>query len=350
MTGRDIFSAKILLFGEYSVLLGSPALGIPFPAYTAKLRIPESGGEMTAIQRESNSVLKYLVSEYSSGGSELSDTLDLQRYREEIERGLWLDSDIPRQYGVGSSGALCAALYGRFARNPIVPDETKTILILREIFTRMELYFHGRSSGFDPLVIWSGRAMITGKETGTGPVHLPPGLKAWETEFFLLDTGSPSATAGRVQAFLERFSGNGAGVGEGKRFSSLAKECIAGLLEDREEDFSRAVAELSRFQLEHLPEWIPAAIRPAWKEGTESGLFTLKLCGSGGGGFLLGMTRDVNSATRYFQREGWGIIPFRPAETFHSINHEQKQKNHDIHVDQSAEGNSAHFEGRMGSP
>ena len=41
---------------------------------------------------------------------------------------------------------------------------------------------------------------------------------------------------------------------------------------------------------------IPNDFHAIWKKGIESNAFYLKLCGSGGGGFILGFTRDYKKA------------------------------------------------------
>jgi mevalonate kinase len=41
---------------------------------------------------------------------------------------------------------------------------------------------------------------------------------------------------------------------------------------------------------------IPSNYHEIWKKGIESNAFYLKLCGSGGGGFILGFTRDYSKA------------------------------------------------------
>jgi mevalonate kinase len=38
---------------------------------------------------------------------------------------------------------------------------------------------------------------------------------------------------------------------------------------------------------------IPDSIRPVWEQGLKSGAYTLKLCGAGGGGFLLGIAQNT---------------------------------------------------------
>ena len=64
------------------------------------------------------------------------------------------DSSIPQGYGVGSSGALVAAIYDKYADDKITVLENLTrdkLLKLKAIFSKMESFFHGKSSGLDPL-------------------------------------------------------------------------------------------------------------------------------------------------------------------------------------------------------
>ena len=43
---------------------------------------------------------------------------------------------------------------------------------------------------------------------------------------------------------------------------------------------------------------IPKLYRQLWKDGIESNAYYLKLCGSGGGGFILGFTEDIDTAQK----------------------------------------------------
>lgn len=43
---------------------------------------------------------------------------------------------------------------------------------------------------------------------------------------------------------------------------------------------------------------IPKQFHQIWKEGIESGAYYLKLCGSGGGGYILGFTQDIDKAKK----------------------------------------------------
>ena len=41
---------------------------------------------------------------------------------------------------------------------------------------------------------------------------------------------------------------------------------------------------------------IPKIYQKLWQEGIDSNAYYLKLCGSGGGGFILGFTEDIDKA------------------------------------------------------
>ena len=104
------YFAKILLFGEYGVIRDAMALSIPYTSYSGVLRLPD--GESSFDQRESNVSLDrftaYLEELHALGN--LAADLDLRTLRADLDRGLYFDSSIPQGYGVGSSGAMVAAL------------------------------------------------------------------------------------------------------------------------------------------------------------------------------------------------------------------------------------------------
>src|SRR5690606_11390485 len=84
-----------------------------------------------------------------------AEEFDMESLNADIARGMHFDSTIPQGYGVGSSGALVAAIYERYATNKIDISEgisKESISKLKETFSKMESFFHGKSSGIDPLI------------------------------------------------------------------------------------------------------------------------------------------------------------------------------------------------------
>ncbi len=61
-----------------------------------------------------------------------------------LKTGLYFDSSIPQGYGVGSSGALVAAIYDKYAKNKITVLENLTrekLLTLKAYFCRNGIFF-----------------------------------------------------------------------------------------------------------------------------------------------------------------------------------------------------------------
>ena len=142
MKNKDFYS-KILLFGEYSIIKNSSGLSIPFKKFNGTLKLNDKlNGKAEASNLE---IQKF--SEYIKANTNDLGRFNLQSLKEDISNGLYFDSDIPKGFGVGSSGALVAAIYDKYC-----DSDTDDLYELKKIFSTMESYFHGNSSGLDPLV------------------------------------------------------------------------------------------------------------------------------------------------------------------------------------------------------
>ena len=306
MTAEGHFPAKLLLFGEYSILLGSPALSMPYGFFCASLRFMNRDREDTAGAEESNLHLQELCSHFLADREVFYEFLDLDRFSSEVMNGLFLSSTIPQCYGMGSSGALCAAIYSRYGRavkDPSRSPSGEEMAILRQQFMRMESWFHGRSSGFDPLVSCLGKTLLLGSDGVVVTADIPGKVFSENNSGLLLvDSGSPCRTGKLVGDFLERYVPGGKISLAAADFCRMTGSCIRTILEGDPDRFHKAVNRLSRFQLKALENLVPAHLDPFWREGLLTGLFTLKLCGSGGGGYLLCFTRNMEQTARYFEK------------------------------------------------
>ena len=225
MQVQDSFSAKVMLFGEYSILLGSPALSIPFGYFSAALRIPASDEDrMNPVCRESNLMIRDFYDRCLSTSGIIPAVLNLELLREELDSGLWLDSTIPSGYGVGSSGALCASLYSRYAYELIGNNghvKMEDIAELRRVFIIMESWFHGKSSGLDPLVIYFRHPLIINESGSIALARIPQDFMKEKGKIFLLDSGQSKGTAALVPIFLEHYSPTGDKSIDGKKLYEL---------------------------------------------------------------------------------------------------------------------------------
>jgi mevalonate kinase len=53
---------------------------------------------------------------------------------------------------------------------------------------------------------------------------------------------------------------------------------------------------------------MPKRFIPVLKYGFENDLFYLKLCGSGGGGYFLGFTKDTFKTKQYLNKNGYHVL------------------------------------------
>jgi mevalonate kinase len=315
------FSGKILLFGEYTVISGSQALVTPLKSFSGQLRIPGSDWEKATAREESNHELKrffkYLSGvnpEESSGmrgGTRIStdSLLDMDSLSREIERGLFFDSSIPRGYGAGSSAALVAAVYGAFAWDRIRESAADPCELsqLRQYFALMESLFHGTSSGIDPVCCYTCKTIFV-----NGPSLEPVSIPAFRPEcrFFLLDAGTRGETGPLVTGYKRRLAEDNAFASMLDNFLvPLVEDCIGKLLAGSQTGMAASLRKLSHGQLDHFGPMIPDMVRELWLKGLEARTYTLKLCGSGGGGFYLGFAENWEEASLQLEKTGMGILP-----------------------------------------
>lgn len=277
------FPSKLLLFGEYTVLQGSSALAVPFPAFGASW---ERSAELSPEERQVASLQSFC--EYLE--LQCDSLIDSRRFHKEIEEGLFLRSDVPLGYGLGSSGTLVAAVAHRFGKAGAFPSDDNGLLLKH--LAGMEGHFHGSSSGIDPLVAYLGQPLTM--KNGLPPQSVTvPAYEYGSGAIFLVDTQSPRNTAALVTQYHQRRAAEDSfeKITSGP-LAELHNAAIQYMLLREVEQLLNSVAEISVLQMQHMEDWIPFPQRSSWAAGLESGIFSLKLCGAGGGGFLLGFTEN----------------------------------------------------------
>lgn len=293
------FYAKILLFGEYSVIFNSMGLAVPYVHFKGEFRfIAEEQYTDHAVAVDSNRQLElfaaYLREIASQGGIEA--TFDADRLENDVRKGLYFESSIPQGYGVGSSGALCAAIYHHYAIDAIHPKRIfsrEDAIRLKTIFSSMESYFHGLSSGLDPLLCYIRQPLLIREDKQFEIVRIPHEEFEHGGAIFLADTGISGKTEPLVKLFHEKTKSDAYLAFVKHQLIPVTNVCINSLLEGRIPEFFGHLRQLSEMQLLHFQEMIPPGFHDVWKEGLQTEDYYLKLCGSGGGGFLLGMTPDI---------------------------------------------------------
>jgi len=271
------FKAKLLLFGEYTIIEGSQALAVPQARYF---------GEWAWAEKEDRAALQQELPQFAAWLKEKTEVIDSQRFQQDLAQGLYFKSNIPTGYGLGSSGALVAALYERYG----VPEKHKSLSELKEILAALEGFFHASSSGIDPFISYLDCPVL---RTESGALEALPTLDWPEGfRFFLIDTGKPRKTGPLVQSFLERCESADYLEFIRTTLKPLVGQAIQAFLKGDWLQLWANTGEISRLQLLHFQKMIPAAFLPIWESSLHSDSFRIKLCGAGGGGFLLGLCRE----------------------------------------------------------
>ncbi len=307
----SVFSAKILLFGEYTVIFDSKALTIPYSFFNGHLSfIGEDKYTRYDMALQSNNEL-FVYLDYFLKNRSLSDAaaLNLTDLREDLDKGLYFESNIPQGFGVGSSGALVAAVYERYSRNRIMHDDQKSLKNLKYVLSLMESYFHGTSSGMDPLNCYIGEPLLFSSNDNIRKVSVPHHENNSDGAIFLINSGYPSTTQPLVKMFLQKTLDPGYKKMIIDHIIPLNDISIDLITKGNMISFFENLGKMSSLQLEAFREMIPAKFLPLWKQGLSTGDYHLKLCGSGGGGFLLGFTRDYLTAKEIMRAEGIEIMP-----------------------------------------
>ena len=284
------WTAKLLLFGEHAVVHGSRGLAMPWAGRFMRW-MPADGDERAGY---SIGLLTEFIGQLREIGFE---HLDLDAAQAALDSGEWLDTDIPVGYGLGSSGAACAALAHRFAKPGAFDSDN--LEQLQQRFGEMESPFHGRSSGIDPTVIYLNRALLFGGGEKPSPVDLPaPG---GSISLYLIDTGIARRTGPLVEMFGQRMESDDIFTRAILAELVPANEAaIEAFLNADASSLTKAMRVLSRIQLEAMADWTPEAFHEGWKKGLDSGDFQCKICGAGGGGFIMAWTSRPESLAETF--------------------------------------------------
>ena len=305
--------AKLLLLGEHTVLHGSSALAVPLPRFRAEVHLSD-GARPPASDGPTLDFAAWAA--YAKTRPEVADLLDVAAWAADATR-LAVDSDVPVGYGLGSSGAITAQIFRRYAcdRTSSVEPSAGVANALREL----EGFFHGTSSGLDPLVSLLERAVRVGaggrREALPSSAPSPlaaAGVGAW----FLLDSGRPRAGREAIAWFGQRAAEPVWRRETLAQMTTVVDGLVAALTESAAERtgaperLSAKLRDLSRLQLAHLGPLIPQPAARAWRVLAEADLAYLKLCGAGGGGYFLGFAPagerdDVADALRGMA--GWPV-------------------------------------------
>ncbi|MFZ9075358.1 MAG: mevalonate kinase family protein [Flavobacteriaceae bacterium] len=292
-----LFFAKILLFGEYGIIKDSKGLSIPYNFYRGALKIPNKPSKKT---EASHQKLLAFADYLKTLDADLVQ-FDWEKLDQDLTAKMYFDSSIPQGYGVGSSGALVAAIYDQYALCKITVLENLTkdkLNYLKKVFSAMESYFHGKSSGLDPLNSYLSLPILINSQEHIETTGIPSQYTAGRGAVFLIDSGSSGETAPMVSLFMESMEQEAFRNMMRDQFIKYSDACVEDFLQGNLNSLFKNIKSLSSLVLKNFEPMIPNRFHHLWQKGLESNDYYLKLCGSGGGGFILGFTEDIEKARK----------------------------------------------------
>lgn len=268
---QGMYPSKVLLVGEYTVLMGQPGLAIPysnrFGEWAQDPSIPDE--------------LLMRFSQYIGKDIQLNNIIDYEAFRAFIFQGGYLKTNIPFGYGLGSSGSLCAAVLDRFST-----IETKNVELVYKTLKEMEHFFHGKSSGLDPIVAYYKQSVLF----ENGAVHLLPNIDSIifkRYDLFLIDSSIGRNTQQMVKIFHRLCQNQEYLINIETGLMPANKNLITALQEGHDDNFRKHWRDISYLSSSIFKDMIPENVLTYWKEGLSSGAYYCKLCGAGGGGLFL---------------------------------------------------------------
>lgn len=271
------YPAKILLFGEYSVLLSGAAIAVPYRQYRGNWLSTEHP-ERPAWVAPWLDYLKSTCGDFLDMDQVIDYTHDRQYH-----------SDIPVGSGLGSSGALTASIY-----NIGKTTATPALATLKDQLGLMESFFHGKSSGLDPLISYLDTPIYCAPDKHVSTVtdiHLQP------LHIYLLYSGVARQGKSYISEYLRQAQMKPIIY---QQIADTNNHIIQTITSQNGGLSISDISALSTYQYEHMSPMIVDEVADLWKKGLDSGNYAMKLCGAGGGGhYMICTTEEMTELGGY---------------------------------------------------
>ena len=292
------YFSKILLFGEYGIINNSNALAVPYKEYSGKIIFRDNDSSSNInIQK----LYEYMIQK------KLDNLFDICSFQKNLKEGMIFKSNIPVKYGLGSSGALVAALYDSYSLNKNKIDLSDTIKELSSI----ESFFHGKSSGLDPLTSYLNSPILVNANKTLKKIDKTLISNGHDNEgFFLIDTHVSSKTQPLVNFFLNKLNDASYKKSFENNFIKSTNNCIDFFLKNDSTNLFSEMKSLSASTLNLFNRMIPESFKNLWLFCLDSKDVALKLCGSGGGGYIIGYSIDLKKTKKELVNHNIKLIDF----------------------------------------
>jgi mevalonate kinase len=267
------YPSKLLLFGEYTVLSGSQALAVPLKQWKGEWKQTEDGfaGPGSPLMKYVNWLKSKDIISAATAAHIINDA----------EEGWNYVADIPVGYGLGSSGAYVAAIYDRY----IVKENSTSASNTLEMLSKMEGYFHGSSSGMDPMVSYMGEAVYKNEMGSFQSINDPGWPESFEV--YLLDSGIGRATGPLVELYKEALTQSPFQLSINRELIPMVEHAIHFYMLGSGQMLEECIQVISQFQRLHFSKLIPASVQKQWDALIKIPGAYVKFCGAGGGGYFL---------------------------------------------------------------
>jgi mevalonate kinase len=306
---ESLFNAKVLLFGEYGLIQNSKGLTLPYDFYRGTLKF---GSNKDAETLKSNENLRefavYLENNLKENATHF---LDFAKLQNDIKDGMYFDSTIPQGYGIGSSGALVASIYDRYSLHKITVNkssiDSSAIQELKSVFSKMESFFHGTSSGIDPLICYLNIPLIIHSKNDIHRASISSCVNG-KGAVFLIDTKQVGKTAPMIELFFSKLKNKGFRKTMKEEFILYNNACVDAFVKGEYPQLFDNLKNLSSWVYVYLKPMIPKKMYALWEQGIKTNSYYLKLCGSGNGGYILGFAKDFQQAKQMLEGHSVEVI------------------------------------------
>jgi mevalonate kinase len=155
----------------------------------------------------------------------------------------------------------------------------------------MESFFHGKSSGLDPLNSYLSLPILINSKDHLEATGIPS-QKRGRGAVFLLDSEIIGETEPMITIFMNKMKNKGFRKMLNEDFAKHTDACIEDFLRGNVKSLFGNVKQLSKVAFDNFKPMIPTPFHAIWQNGIDTNDYYLKLCGSGGGGYILGFTKD----------------------------------------------------------
>ena len=193
------------------------------------------------------------------------------------------------------SSPIPVKLYDSYSLNKNKIDLSETLKELSSI----ESFFHGKSSGLDPLTSYLNSPILVNANKNLKKIDKKLFNSSHDNKgFFLIDTHISSKTQPLVDFFLNNLKDVSYKKSFENNFIKSTNNCIDFFLKNDPTNLISEMKSLSAYTLNLFNQMIPKSFKDLWLYCLDSKDIALKLCGSGGGGYIIGYSIDLKKTNK----------------------------------------------------